>query len=93
MRTQLSPPCFLRHLDRNPFRTQARARAPPYCAAAFYIWTYEPPRTLWSSLGSVGLVVIVMAACLFPMAPYKIKLGVFYCSLSLLARSRPSQPE
>ncbi|KAK9806919.1 hypothetical protein WJX72_007432 [[Myrmecia] bisecta] len=51
---------------------------------AFYAWTYDRPASPWLWLGSGLLILVVIGFCLFPLAPNKVKLGVVYCSASLL---------
>lgn len=51
---------------------------------AFYAWTYDRPASPYLWLGSVLIAVLVLAACLFPLAPYKLKVVVLYTSMGLL---------
>lgn len=51
---------------------------------SFYCWTFDRPTSPWLWLGSALLVVIVFGLCLFPLAPYSIKISVVYLSMSLL---------
>lgn len=50
----------------------------------FYAWTYDRPASPYLWLGSVLIAVLVLAACLFPLAPYTLKLVVLYTSMGLL---------
>ena len=52
---------------------------------SFYVWRIEAPTTLWSRLGPALFLFGVMAVTLFPVAPYKLKLGVVYTAMGLLA--------
>jgi hypothetical protein len=52
---------------------------------SFYVWRIEAPTTLWSRIGPALFLVGVMAVTLFPVAPYKVKLGVVYTAMGLLA--------
>ena len=52
---------------------------------SFYVWRIEAPTTLWSRLGPLLFLVGVMAVTLFPVAPYKVKVGVVYTAMGLLA--------
>lgn len=52
---------------------------------ALFAWHVDAPRTLASRLGPLLLVLAVLAATLFPIAPYKVKLGVVHTSMALLA--------
>lgn len=38
--------------------------------AAFYFWTYDRPTSMWYYVGTVALPVLVVACCLFPLAPW-----------------------
>lgn len=38
----------------------------------------------WQIALSIIFAVVVMALCLFPLAPYKLRLAVVYCFLGLL---------
>ena len=51
----------------------------------FYAWTFDRPSSPWALVGSLLIVVAVIAACLFPLAPRWVKLGVVYVSGGLLA--------
>lgn len=51
---------------------------------AFYAWTYDRPASPYLWLGSVLIAVLVLGACLFPLAPYKLKVVVLYTSMGLL---------
>lgn len=50
----------------------------------FYAWTYDRPASPYLWIGSVLIAVVVLAACLFPLAPYKVKLVVVYLSMGVL---------
>lgn len=51
----------------------------------FYAWTFDRPSSPWALVGSALIAVAVIAACLFPLAPRWVKLGVVYVSGGLLA--------
>lgn len=51
----------------------------------FYKWTYDLPTSPWLLIGSVGLAAAVLLLCLFPLAPYKLKIAVVYASLGLVS--------
>ncbi|KAL3154943.1 hypothetical protein ABBQ38_011473 [Trebouxia sp. C0009 RCD-2024] len=51
---------------------------------AFYAWMYDRPASPYLWLWSAMIAVAVLAACLFPLAPYKIKIMVVYLSMGLL---------
>eukprot|EP00210_Caulerpa_lentillifera_P009539 g9097.t1 len=50
----------------------------------FYVWGYQRPVSSWMYILSFFLVFGVIAGCLLPIAPYIVKLTVFYISASLL---------
>ncbi len=50
----------------------------------FYAWQYERPTSPWTYVWSALMVVLVFAACCFPLAPYRVKLVVVYGSAALL---------
>lgn len=37
---------------------------------AFYAWRYNRPTSMWVHVGTVALPVVVVGACLFPLAPW-----------------------
>jgi hypothetical protein len=51
----------------------------------FYAWQYEREASPWLYVFSALVVVVVIAACLFPLAPYPVRLGVVYTSMALLS--------
>ena len=52
---------------------------------SFYVWRgVDAPKSLWTTLGPALLVFIVLAVTLFPVAPYKVKLGVVYTAMGML---------
>lgn len=51
---------------------------------SFYAWTYDLPTSPWLLIGSIGLAATVLLLCLFPLAPYKLKILVVYLSLGLV---------
>lgn len=55
-----------------------------FVEGGFYTWKIERPPTPWVYLGSYVAVLLVIGMCLFPLAPYSVKLGVFYTSLTSL---------
>mmetsp|Transcript_16724 Transcript_16724/g.68490 ORF Transcript_16724/g.68490 Transcript_16724/m.68490 type:complete len:288 (+) Transcript_16724:499-1362(+) len=40
---------------------------------AFYIWSFARPTSPWLYLGSISVVLLVAAICLYPLAPLKVK--------------------
>ena len=59
---QWKPPCLV----------QTGGTGPPQAFAEefFYAWQYERPASPWLFALSALLVVVVMALCLFPLAPH-----------------------
>lgn len=51
----------------------------------FYIWQQDRPASPYLWLLSVLFAVIVLLACLFPLAPHPVKLAVVYTSMFLLS--------
>ncbi len=45
---------------------------------------YDLPTSPWLLIGSIGVAAGVVLLCLFPLAPYKLKIGVVYASLGLV---------
>lgn len=39
----------------------------------FYYFAYEQPSSPWVMVGAVALAIGVVLLCLFPLAPYKLK--------------------
>lgn len=52
---------------------------------AFYAWTYDKPAGPLFFLLSGLAAVCVIGVCLFPLAPYNVRIGVMYCLTGLLA--------
>ncbi|DBB05953.1 TPA: hypothetical protein ACH3X3_009946 [Trebouxia sp. C0006] len=50
----------------------------------FYAWAYDRPASPYLWMFSVLIAVVVVGACMFPLAPYKVKLVVVYLSMGLL---------
>ncbi len=54
-------------------RTRAIHQEQAWDADGFYAWTYERPTSVWFYALSALMVVAVIAVCLFPLAPYRVK--------------------
>lgn len=52
---------------------------------AFYAWQYDRPTSVWFYVSSFLLVVVVVGACLFPLAPYWMRMTLVYFLMTLLA--------
>jgi len=52
--------------------------------SSFYTWLHQRPASPWVNFAAGAAVVLVLAACLFPLAPMWAKKVVFYVSLSVL---------
>lgn len=73
-----------KRLAKWPRKLVPVADATTWTEDAFYPWMYERPTSPWTYVWSGLMVVLVIAACCFPLAPYRVKLAVFYGSASLL---------
>ncbi|GFH11475.1 uncharacterized protein HaLaN_06976 [Haematococcus lacustris] len=51
---------------------------------AFYAWKYERPTSMWYYLGIGAIPVVVIAACLFPLAPWWARVALVYVLSGLL---------
>lgn len=51
---------------------------------SFYFWTEERPTPAWQHAMSILVAVLILAACLFPLAPYWMRISVVYFFLALL---------
>lgn len=60
------------------------SRDQSYEERGFYAWQYDQPTSPWLYVWSVLLVVVVVGACLFPLAPYKLRLWVVFGLMGLL---------
>ncbi|GIL53152.1 hypothetical protein Vafri_8825 [Volvox africanus] len=52
---------------------------------AFYYWTYDRPTSMWYYVATVALPFLVIAACLFPLAPWWVRMTLVYFLLAVLA--------
>ena len=83
-----------RYNKQPPSGNKKRVKFPKYlepCAEqsfdphGFFAWRYERPASAWSYVYSGLLVLVVLACCLLQVAPSRIKVVVFYSTLSLFA--------
>eukprot|EP00199_Chlamydomonas_sp_CCMP681_P002638 CAMPEP_0119108160 /NCGR_PEP_ID=MMETSP1180-20130426/13500_1 /TAXON_ID=3052 ORGANISM="Chlamydomonas cf sp, Strain CCMP681" /NCGR_SAMPLE_ID=MMETSP1180 /ASSEMBLY_ACC=CAM_ASM_000741 /LENGTH=331 /DNA_ID=CAMNT_0007093747 /DNA_START=179 /DNA_END=1174 /DNA_ORIENTATION=+ len=51
---------------------------------AFYVWRQERPASMWFWISSVAIPLVVVAACLFPLAPWWARISVVYTMMVLL---------
>uniref|UniRef100_A0A061QPG5 Translocation protein SEC62 n=1 Tax=Tetraselmis sp. GSL018 TaxID=582737 RepID=A0A061QPG5_9CHLO len=51
---------------------------------AFYCWTFDRPTSPWLWLGSALMALVVFMLCLFPLAPYSLKISVVYLCMGLM---------
>jgi translocation protein SEC62 len=56
-----------------------------YLAEYFYLWMEERPMPPWQYALAVLMVVGILVVCLFPLAPYWLRISVVYFFLGLLA--------
>jgi len=77
-------PKKLRQVAANAPATDAEGQRAD-ASNTFYAWTFDRDSSPWALAGGLLLVVAVIAACLFPLAPRWVKLGVVYVSGGLLA--------
>ncbi|GAX73131.1 hypothetical protein CEUSTIGMA_g584.t1 [Chlamydomonas eustigma] len=50
----------------------------------FYIWKYERPTTLLYYISAVALPIVVILACLFPLAPWWMRMAFVYTLMAIL---------
>ncbi|GLC33605.1 hypothetical protein PLESTB_000094600 [Pleodorina starrii] len=53
--------------------------------SAFYYWTYDRPTSMWYYVATVALPFLVIAACLFPLAPWWVRMTLVYFLMAVLA--------
>eukprot|EP00892_Ulva_mutabilis_P003469 jgi/Ulvmu1/1494/UM011_0224.1 len=74
-----------KRLVKFPRKLESRTRGQQlWDPEAFYCWVEDRPMPPWQIALSIIFAVVVMALCLFPLAPYKLRLAVVYCFLGLL---------
>ncbi|KAG2446737.1 hypothetical protein HYH02_008298 [Chlamydomonas schloesseri] len=56
-----------------------------FTEGAFYMWTYDRPTSMWYYAATVALPFIVIAACLFPLAPWWVRMTLVYFLMAVLA--------
>lgn len=54
----------------TPFPNSGVQDANGWTEDAFYMWLYDRPTSMWTHAATVLLPVLVIAACLFPLAPW-----------------------
>mmetsp|Transcript_28438 Transcript_28438/g.62577 ORF Transcript_28438/g.62577 Transcript_28438/m.62577 type:complete len:308 (+) Transcript_28438:149-1072(+) len=50
----------------------------------FFAWKYDRPTSIWYYAGAVALPIIVILACLFPLAPWWMRMAFVYTLMALL---------
>ena len=51
---------------------------------AYYAWFYDGS-PLWTILGAAAMVIVMLAGVMFPLWPVKLRVGVWYLSIAVLA--------
>jgi len=64
-----------KHLQVNPMQS--------FQPDGYFAWFYEGSQ-LMTYVGGAGMVVVILAACMFPLWPPTLRLGVYYLSLCML---------
>ncbi|KAF8524344.1 translocation protein [Hysterangium stoloniferum] len=64
-----------KHLQVNPMQS--------FQQDAYFAWFYEGSQ-LVTYFGGAGMVIVILAACMFPLWPPTLRLGVYYLSLCML---------
>lgn len=59
------------------------AQAQRFKQDEYFVW-FVPASQLKTTLGAVGLVLAVLAGCMFPLWPIKLRIGVWYLSVGVL---------
>ncbi|GFR49441.1 hypothetical protein Agub_g11499, partial [Astrephomene gubernaculifera] len=52
---------------------------------AFYYWTYDRPTSMWYYAATVALPFLVIASCLFPLAPWWMRMTLVYFLMAVLS--------
>lgn len=52
--------------------------------AVFYVWKYDRPTSLLYYVSAVALPIVVILACLFPLAPWWMRMAFVYTLMALL---------
>ena len=50
----------------------------------FYVWQYERPTSLLYYISAVALPIVVILACLFPLAPWWMRMAFVYFLMAIL---------
>ncbi|KAI3433795.1 hypothetical protein D9Q98_003600 [Chlorella vulgaris] len=59
-------------------------QASTFAEEGFLVWLYERPTSAWTYVWTALIPLVVLGACMFPLAPNWMKVGVFYLSAGLL---------
>ena len=65
-------------------RTLVPAADQSWDEKAFYVWDFDRPTTIWYYLGAFALPFVVILACLFPLAPWWMRVTLAYVSMAIL---------
>ncbi|KAK4683781.1 translocation protein SEC62, partial [Tremellales sp. Uapishka_1] len=89
---KILPHAFFLRVDRPPPETPAAPGSPKtlllspqqsFDPLSHYAWFYEGS-PLTTILGGIAMVIVMLAAVMFPLWPVKLRLGVWYLSIGVL---------
>eukprot|EP00798_Chlamydomonas_sp_ICE-L_P014774 gene14774-20823_t len=66
-------------------RTIEMSRDQSWDESVFYSWRYDRPTSFWYYIGTAAIPVMVILACLFPLAPWWMRMAFIYSLMGLLS--------